>query len=83
MIRLELDWAVAVYCVLSVFLVIIFWIFYNYTKAPELKAESERLQQCNVCLYVFFNYQAAEIIACPLCKSLIQVQGGSTKKESA
>lgn len=47
------------YLCVSIFLVFILWIFYNYRKNGILN-ETKYLQQCPYCTHIFFNY-ASEV----------------------
>jgi len=55
MIKIDFSSAISVYLCLSIFLVFILWIFYNYRKGGILN-ETKYLQQCPYCTYMFFNY---------------------------
>jgi hypothetical protein len=82
MIRIEITFAVALYISLSIFLVIILWIFYNCTKKEQtLMSDATHLEQCRYCAHVFFNYLDKEIVVCPLCKSYIETNTGRQAPE--
>ena len=55
MIKINFSSAISVYLCFSIFLVFIFWIFYNYRRNGILN-EAKYLQQCPYCTYIFFNY---------------------------
>ena len=55
MIKINFSSAVSAYLCFSIFLVFVFWIFYNLRRNGIFN-ETEYLQQCPYCTYVFFNY---------------------------
>jgi len=55
MIKIDFSSAISIYLCLSIFLVFILWIFYNYRRDGILN-ETKYLQQCPYCTYMFFNY---------------------------
>ncbi|HLF18498.1 MAG TPA: hypothetical protein VI749_06340 [Candidatus Omnitrophota bacterium] len=80
MIKIDLILAVAIYCSLSILLVFVLWVFYNYNKEKLIGNDSLHLEQCNFCTHIFFNYLDKEIVICPLCKSYVHTEGAAAKK---
>jgi len=73
MIKIEITLAEALFLSVSIFLVIIVWIFYNYNKKEKnIINDAMNLEQCRFCAHVFFNYLDNDIVICPLCKSYIE-----------
>ena len=56
MLKINFSSAIAAYLCLSIFLVFIMWIFYNYHRDGILN-ETKYLQQCPFCTYLFFDYR--------------------------
>lgn len=75
MIRIQLDWAIALYISAALLLVLILWISYNYLEDNNLSQSAEELIQCEFCGHLFFNHLQADILICPLCRSYISAEG--------
>jgi len=60
MIRINFSSAISVYLCSSIFLVFVFWIFYNLHRNSVLN-ETKYLQQCPYCTYIFFNYTSSTV----------------------
>jgi uncharacterized paraquat-inducible protein A len=82
MIKINFSLAIAVFLSLSLFLVFILWIFYNFRRT-YIGNETKYLQQCPYCTYIFFQYGPGQpgkepggdqMIACPRCQSYLKTQ---------
>lgn len=71
MIRIDLSLAIAVYLCLSIGLVFILWIFYNFY-GKESSDEADCVRQCPYCTHIVLNYKKMEILQCPQCGSYIK-----------
>lgn len=75
MIRVDIVLAISIYLCFSLCLVFILWVFYNFSgRRTSVSDETNDLQQCPYCTYVFRNYQKGEVYICPQCKSYIAVE---------
>lgn len=70
---IKLDFAIAVSIFLSIPLALVFipWMFYNCREDGEGLDQSQYVQQCPYCTYIFFDYQKVQLKTCPRCHSLI------------
>lgn len=73
MIKIDIVSAIAVFLCLSLILVFVFWIFYNY-RERNIVNEMRFFKQCPYCTYIFFYYKQdpQELLICPRCKSYIE-----------
>ncbi|HDD64760.1 MAG TPA: hypothetical protein ENF61_01450 [Firmicutes bacterium] len=69
MIKIRLDFAVSIYLIFSL-LILILW-FLSEKRRKVIKRESkDSLWQCPICFYVYINSKDDEISQCPRCGSL-------------
>jgi len=54
MIKINFSYAISLYLCISIIVVFIVWIFYNYRRDGILN-ETKYLQQCPYCTYIFFS----------------------------
>lgn len=73
MIKIDIAAAVSIYLCLSIFLVFLLWIFYNF-REPSAKGKTDHLRQCPYCTHVFFNDKAEGVAVCPQCQSYISLE---------
>ena len=71
MIKIDFSTAISLFLSLSLVLVFAPWIFYNYYRNKKADLESNDIQQCPYCGYIFFDYQGKHLNTCPRCLSLI------------
>jgi len=71
MIKIEFSLAISVIISLAITLVFVKWIFYNYYRNENGDDDSQYVQQCPFCTYVFLDYHKETVKMCPNCKSLI------------
>ncbi|OGX33464.1 MAG: hypothetical protein A2787_08930 [Omnitrophica WOR_2 bacterium RIFCSPHIGHO2_01_FULL_48_9] len=79
MIKIDLSLAVSCYLFFTLLLVCALWIFYNWDKGSSLAQQSQYMEQCPYCTYVFFNYRQAKVALCPRCKSYLEIERGRTE----
>ena len=75
MIKIDFNVAIAAYLFLTIIVVMARWIFYNWYRDSNKGADTQYMEQCPYCTYVFFDFQRAELKICPRCKSLITKTG--------
>ena len=76
MIVMDFSWAVALYVVGWLGVVLIPWLFYNYKETRPVKEAPDDIRQCPFCTGVFFVYADQDICTCPACGSYIQSRKG-------
>lgn len=73
MIQVDVILAIAIILSVSLAVVFVLWIFYNFrggkTKTPADAVE--QVQHCPYCTYVFVSHKQGDILMCPRCKSYI------------
>jgi len=70
MIKIEFSAAIALYILLTVFLVFAAWLFCERRKAFKLlSAENRFFWQCAICTYVYVDSRHNTISRCPRCGS--------------
>ena len=73
MIRVDVVLAIAIILSVSLAVVFVLWIFYNF-RGSKIKTPAdtvEQVQQCPYCTYVFVSYKRWDVLVCPRCKSYI------------
>ncbi len=82
MIKIDFFLVMALLISFSIFIVFIFWLFYNRRDTQNFD-NAEWLKQCPYCTYVFFYYPSSEekdgsagtkLLKCPHCKSYIEIE---------
>ncbi len=73
MIKIDLNFAIAVYLCFSISLVFVLWVFYNYYKV-SVEMETSHLLQCPVCTHIFMSFEEQELYKCPQCHSYINAR---------
>lgn len=73
MIQVDVVLAIAVILSVSLAVVFVLWIFYNFRGGKERPTAGsvEQVQQCPYCTYVFVSYKQGGVLMCPRCKSYI------------
>lgn len=71
MIKIEFGFAIAAFLIVSIFLVLGYWIFYTNNDEKQLTGNQGDLEQCPYCASFYYNYQHAKITTCPHCHSYI------------
>ena len=73
MIPIDFVWAVSLFISAAITVVYLFWLVYTYSESDQIQDSSEFIR-CMYCNHIFFNYKKAEMISCPLCRSLISLE---------
>jgi len=81
MIKLDFVTAIAIFLIIPILFVFIRWVFYNCYRNEGLDYQSDYLQQCPYCNYLFFCYDNASMRECPRCHSLIASAEDAGKEE--
>lgn len=73
MIQVDVVLAIAIFLSISLAVVFVLWIFYNFRGGEEkaLPDNAKQVQQCPYCAYVFVSYKQGDVLMCPRCKSYI------------
>jgi len=71
MVKIDFSTAISVYLSVSLLLVFLQWIFYNFYRSEELDFQTKHFQRCPYCTYTFFYYYKEGLIICPRCQSII------------
>ncbi|OGX07823.1 MAG: hypothetical protein A2Z88_08650 [Omnitrophica WOR_2 bacterium GWA2_47_8] len=79
MIKLDFSVTIAFFLFISLLLVFLKWVIYNYSKEDEAHP-SLQVTQCPYCTHLFFDFGKSLYKTCPNCKSLITLQDESNKK---
>jgi len=80
-----IDFSQAIALFISFILVLVFgaWISYTYADKNTLY-QTNYLQRCPYCTFIFFTYKKEELQTCPRCKSYIKIapdeEGTKAKK---
>lgn len=69
MIKIDIFWAIAIFLSVSLGIVFVLWIFYNFRRGST--ANQGEIQQCPYCTHVFLSHDQGDIQACPRCQSYI------------
>ena len=75
MLKIEFSAAVALYLVLTTFLVLLILIFENKKEPRQFSSEKNFLWQCSICTYVYIDSRHANISQCPRCGSYNRKEG--------
>ena len=70
MIKIDINIAISTFLSLSILLVFVLWLFYNYRR-DSLVSELTELKQCPYCAHVFPKDTNSELENCPQCKSYL------------
>jgi len=69
MIKIPLDFAVAIYITLSL-IIFILWIIFEYKGIPKISSMKDTLWECPICFYIYIDSKSDTISECPRCKTL-------------
>ncbi|MGI6595460.1 MAG: hypothetical protein GX554_02480 [Elusimicrobia bacterium] len=70
MIKIELNFAVALYLLISI-LILLLWIRFEHIKTSKTKNQKHTtLWQCPLCFYVYVDSRSETISRCPKCNTL-------------
>lgn len=83
MIKIDFTVFIASFLLVVLSLVLGRWIFYNYKSGEEDIVDSAPVVQCPYCAYLFHDLGDGreKIMTCPRCKSYINGERTSSKKE--
>ncbi len=73
MINLDFAWTITVLTSVIPVLVMCSWLFYTSYQSKPFE-ESNNLEQCPFCTYLFFKFSKKPFTNCPRCQSLISAE---------
>lgn len=71
MIRISLNWAISIYLLIFLLLVIGHWIIYTFTRFKYLSFDLCSFRECPVCTRILRVYRNDSYRTCPQCHSYI------------
>lgn len=73
MIHVDIVLAIAIFLSISLGVVFLLWVFYNFRggRGTAVGDNIEQVQQCPYCAYVFTCTRQAGVFKCPRCRSYI------------
>jgi len=69
MINLDFSFAVALYILLFLNIILIIWVFSRRQKDKDLTIDPKFIWHCCVCTYTYINTKEEAISMCPRCSS--------------
>ncbi|MBN2097705.1 MAG: hypothetical protein JW714_04415 [Candidatus Omnitrophica bacterium] len=70
MIRLEFEFAVFLFLLITIFAVLLIWLFWTKIKLPQQKnIQMESIWQCSICTYIYVDSKNQKLSVCPRCGS--------------
>ena len=69
MINIDFSWAVALYLIFLVSLMLLVWLGKNKEKDKDLSLSPECIWFCSICTYTYVNTKEESISVCPRCGS--------------
>lgn len=76
MIQVDIVLAISIFLSISLGVVFLLWVFYNFRggRGTAVGDDIEQVQQCPYCAYVFVSLKQADVLMCPRCRSYIAEQ---------
>ena len=75
MIKIDLATAISVYLIISICIVFVLWIFYNY-RDMKSQQNSGEFRQCPYCTFLFLDVIKKTAPTCPRCHSYLDKNEG-------
>ncbi len=73
MIRLDISVALFIYLLLTVGVVLLIWLFFNFgTKLKTYASDEKYIWHCSICTNTYVDSRHDEISKCPKCGSYIE-----------
>ncbi len=69
MISIDFSYAIAIYLLLSLTALLMFWLFASKEKDKDLTLDPKFIWFCAVCTYAYINTKEEVISVCPRCGS--------------
>ncbi len=83
MIKIDFYWALAIYMLVLLGLVIAQGIFYTFaSRQPKGKSKEPTLEQCPYCTYLYFSQAQNPLLQCPRCHSYMNSSQGLNKAKA-
>lgn len=78
MIKLEFEWAIFLYLLITIFGYLAFWLVFSKIRGTpqQRKADLESIWQCAICTYIYVDSKHEKLSACPRCGSYNDRKGG-------
>lgn len=67
MLRIEFNLAVAIYLMLMVIPLLLFWIYYRNPREKSFLLNPRFIWSCSICTYTYITTKDEEFSACPKC----------------
>jgi len=69
MISVDFSLAVALYLILGIGIIVLFWVVGRKSKSRDLSLDPKFIWFCTVCTYTYINTKEEKISVCPRCGS--------------
>lgn len=67
MIIIDFSYAVSLYLIATVAIIVSVWIFFRKQKEKDLFLDPHFIWHCAICTYIYINTQEETITVCPRC----------------
>lgn len=81
MITVDLNAAIAVFLSFCLLLVFGAWVSYNFNNRTKNYPDDTDVVQCPYCMHFFSESRKENMIRCPCCKSIIEINQNQIKNQ--
>ncbi len=82
MVRIDISTALFIYLFISVIVVFLAWVFFDFgTGMKTFSSEEKYIWHCSICTHTYIDSRHDEISKCPRCGSYIERGGFKARRQ--